>query len=231
MLFLIGCQTVKVKTEQYEVIPRTIELGSVGKEKSLLNLQNDFIVRTLPKLDHEIRLAIEIIPFNKKLAKLYETKAKYNQAQLSINYNDSVALKPELATIKILDILGVVQELNAPYNKDLFELLYKNKLEFVSSVAIVLPTEDLAKIREADAYYLNNEQQKKYTISLMKQGKRIGILDLRTGTIIAHKVSKFCWTEDSKGKWHIADISENRCPGIMKSRPKKVKSSKNLYKL
>lgn len=231
MLFFLGCQTTKIKSDSYITTSTNTELGSIGEHNSSLDLKKKFIVRAIPKLDNEIRLSIEIVPFNKSLAKVYESKVKYNQGQTSINYNDSVPIKPELATIKVLDILGVVQELNGPQNKDLLELLHKSRLEFISGVAIVLPIADLAKIREADAYYLNNDQPKKYTISLMKQGKKIGALDLTNATVIGNTISRFCWSEDQKGKWFIADISEKGCSGKMKSRPKKIKASKNLFKL
>ena len=232
LLVLSACQTAKIKNDTYKVSATAVELGSIGEAKSLLNLQNDFKIRTLPKLENEIRLSIDIVPFNKKLARIYDSKSTFNQGQSKIDYVDSIPVKPELAIVKILDVTGFVGELNAVYNKDVSELLFNTrKLQIVSSILIVFSNEDLNKIRQADAYYLNNNQDRKYTISLYKQGKKTETLDTATGTIIGQKFNKFCWSEGLKGKLYIADMTDDYCSGATKPRPKKRKISKNLYKL
>lgn len=184
LLVFSACQSTLIKHDRYKVSPSTTELGSIGQSKSVFNLQNDFDARTLPMLENKIRVSVEPIPFNKRLNKFYTAKAKYDQSQSTINYVDSLPSKPELVTIRLLDVAGFVKELNADYNTDVFRLLEDTQTsEIISSIAVYLSTEDIAKIRLADSYYLTNSQDAKYTLSLYKQGKKIETIDLNAGRV------------------------------------------------
>jgi hypothetical protein len=234
LLVFSACQSTKIKKERYKVSPTTPELGSIGQSKSLFDLQNDFKVKTLPKLENNIRVAVELIPFNKRLNKIYVAKAKFNQNQSKVTYIDSLPSKPELVTIRLLDVTGFVKELNADYNNDVFRLLNDTQnSKVISSVAISLPTEDIAKIRRADSYYLTNSQDTKYILSLYKLGKKTETIDLNSGTVVSYRLSSFCWAATERGKWYIADMTEgtSRCKGNTESRINEKKKSKNLYRM
>lgn len=235
LLFVFSaCQSTKIKSDRYKVSPATPELGSIGQSKSLFDLQNDFKVKTLPKLENKIRVTVELIPFNKRLNKIYEDKAKFNQNQSKVAYVDSLSSKPELVTIRLLDVTGFVKELNADYNKEVFRLLNDTQnSEIISSVAISLATEDIIKIRLADSYYLTNSQEMKYSLSLYKLGKKMDTVDLNSGTIVGYRLSSFCWGAAERGKWYIADMMEggSGCKGNTESRINEKKKSKNLYRM
>lgn len=141
-------------------------------------------------------------------------------------------VKPELVTIKILDIAGLIQEINADYNAPVLKLLTDiQNLKIISSLAVSLPVEEIAKIRQSDAYYIINNQYKKYTIALFKSGKKTDIIDINPETIVAYQVSSFCWIKSIKGTWNVADIvnENNSCSGITKSRISERKNNKDLF--
>jgi hypothetical protein len=115
VLVCSACQSTKIKNENYKVSDSFPELGFIGESKSSFN-KNTFDGRTLAKLNNNIRVEIDIVPFNRKLNKIYTSKAKYDQNQSKVAFIDSLPVKPELVTIKILDITGMVNELNASYN-------------------------------------------------------------------------------------------------------------------
>lgn len=232
LLVFSACQSTKIKNETYKVSPETPELGSIGHSKSLFNLQNDFEGRTLPKLENEIRLAIGVVPFNRKLNKIYKSKAKYNQNQTKVAFIDSLPKKPELITIRLQDVMGFVNELNATYNTDVFKLLVNTKnSKVVSSLAVSVSIDDIAKIRQADAYYLTNSQQEKYIITLYKSGKKTETIDINPETIVAYQLSSFCWAISERGVWYIADMVEDSssCRGNTKSKIQKKKKSEKLF--
>lgn len=234
LVVVSACQSTLIKNDNYKISPSTTELGSIGQSKSLFNLQNDFDARTLPKLENKIRVDVDLIPFNKRLNKIYATKAKFNQNQSKVTYIDSLPSKPELVTIRLLDISGLVNELNADYNLNVFRLLNDTQnSEIISSVAVCLPTEDIAKIRLADTYYLTNSQDAKYSLCLYKLGKKTETIDLDSGTVIGYRLSGFCWGTSERGKWYIADITEgnNRCKGNTEPRINEKKKSKNLFRI
>jgi hypothetical protein len=234
LLVFSACQSTLIKSDRYKVSPTTTELGSIGRSKSLFNLQNDFEARTFPRLENKIRVAVELIPFNKRLNKIYVTKAKFNQNQSKVTYIDSLPSKPELVSIRLLDVTGFVKELNADYNNDAFRLLNDTQnSKIISRIVICLPTDDIAKIRLADSYYLTNSSDAKYSLSLYKVGKKTTMLDLNSGTVVAYRLSHFCWGATERGKRYIADITEGNthCKGNTESRINEKKKSKNLYRM
>ena len=234
ILLFTACQTIKIKNNNYKIAVTAPELGSVGEAKSAFNLKNDFSTRTFPKLENKIRVAIEIVPYNEKLNKIYVSKAKFNQNQAKVVYTDSLLTKPEIVTVQIVDVTGFVNELNADYNNEVFRAINDlQSLEIVSGIAINLSAADIAKIRIADTYYLTNMLDKKYTLILYKQGKKTESIDLTLGTIVGYRLSKFCWAETTQGKWYIADMVtiNSSCKGTTSTKVKNKKKEDNLFKM
>lgn len=232
-LFIVctACQTTKIKNDTYTIATSAPELGAIGQSQKNTKQENSFAVRTLPKLENKIRVTIGIVPFNRKLNKVYTSKARYNQNQTKVAYIDSLPKKPELVTIKILDITGLVSELNAAHNEDVFRLLRDTEnSKIINSIAVSLSVDEITKIRQSDAYYLINSQEKKYTIALYKSGKKTDIIDINTESIVGYQTSTFCWATNQKRQWYIADIVEgsSNCSGNTQSSPED-KKSKSLF--
>lgn len=226
-----ACQTTKIKNEDYKFSTSVVELGSIGESKLSYN-QNTFETKALAKLEKNIRVEIGIVPYNRKLNKIYKSKAKYNQNQSKVAFIDSLPVKPELVTIKILDIAGLSQEINADYNAEILKLLINTQnSKIITSLAISLSTDEIAKIRQSDTYYLINSQYKKYSIALFKSGKKTDTIDINPETIVAYQVSKFCWGNMNSGNWYVADIiNENsKCAGFTQAKISEKKNSKSLF--
>lgn len=231
ILICTACQTTKIKNEEYKFSTSIVELGSIGISKSAYN-QNTFDPKALPKLENNIRVEIGVVPYNRKLNQIYKSKAKYNQNQTKVAFIDSLSIKPELVTIKILDIAGLVHEINADYNTEILKLLIDTQTsKIISSLAVSLSIEEIAKIRQADAYYLTNTQYKKYIITLFKSGKKTDTININPETIVAYQLSSFCWATSDRGNWYVADIiNENtNCKGITQSKISKKKKNKDLF--
>jgi hypothetical protein len=231
---LSGCQTARIKNEKYKISSATTELGSIGHGKTIFNIENNFTTKSFPELKNKIRLDIQILPFNEKLDKVYSEKAKVNQSQNKINYIDSIPTKPEFVTVSIMDLTGYANELNQPHNKNILTYLDDTKEAVViTRVALALPGDDLVKLRQADTYYLVNEQERKYTIELFKQGKRTDTIDLNLGVPLAYKLGRFCWAESERHKWYIGDIVEDShgCKGMTKYEAREKKTETNLFKM
>ncbi len=233
LLICVACQTTKIKNETYKIATSSPELGSIGQSDVKNGIEHSFKVRTLAKLENNIRVAIGVVPFNKQLNKVYASKAKYNQSHKKVAYIDSLPNKPELVTIKILDVNSLTNELNAPYNLDVIKLAKNIKgPQIITSIAVNLTIEDITKIRQADAYYLTNTLNKKYLITTYKSGKKADFIDIDTETIVAYQSSKFCWALNAKKQWYLADIvtDNSSCSGNTKSiLPKKNKNDKSLF--
>jgi hypothetical protein len=227
-----ACQTIKVKNNTYKVSETAPELGSIGQSKMGYKANDEFEVKTLARLENNIRVGIEIIPFNKKMHKIYAAKAKYNQDQLKVAYVDSLPVKPELATIKLLDVVGFVNELNADYNAAVYKYISNTQnSEVVTNLVFCFTLEEINKIKQADAFYLTNYQDSKYAISLYKLGKKTDTLFLNSSNVVAYRLSTFCWGETDRGQSYIADMIEgsNNCKGNTKSKIEDKKKSKSLF--
>lgn len=235
ILLCVACQptTTQIKNENYKIATSSPEIGSIGQSQKKNGIENNFAIRTLPKLENKIRVSIGVVPFNEQLHKVYGKKAKYNQNHSKIAYIDSLPVKPELVTIKILDVNGLVNELNASYNAEVKQFLQNTKnSEIITSLAVSLTTDEITKIRQADTYYLINPQEQKYLIALFKAGKKTDTIDINSETIVGYQASKFCWAVSSTDHWYIGDLVLNNmsCKGETKSKiPKKDKNNKSLF--
>lgn len=234
LLAFSGCQTAKIKNEKYKVSSAVTELGSIGHASTGIDFKNEFSTRTLPKLENKIRLTIEIVPFNKKLSRFYDAKLKYDQSRPEVAYVDSLPVKPELVTVRFLDVAGFVKEINSEYNKEVLGLLSNTaNAQVVSGVAISLSNENLAKLRLADGYYLANDFDQKYSISMYKEGKLVESFGIRPEWIVAYQLSSFCWAVDDRGKPYIADLVADKgdCKGSTKNVFSEKEKSNNLFKM
>lgn len=229
----ISCKTINVKEQSYKTSNSKIELGALGEAKSIADLKNNFTITAYPIIEEKIKLEVAIMPFTKKLNKIYQSKEKFNQKQSKINYVDSLPIKPEMVSIKILDISSLVDDLNSIANtKELNFIKNNERTTIVTSVLVVLNIAEIEKLRNADTYYLVQSDIAKHTIALYKQGKKVDSIDLTSSTIIGYTIGKFCWFENDRGKWQIGDIVQkgSSCKGntYKKVKPKKEKS---LYKM
>lgn len=233
LLFItVGCQTASIKNKKYKTSLATTELGSIGKSTSMYNTNNNFTTHSFPVLQNKIRLDVQILPLNKKINKIYTDKASLNPAAPKITYVDSLAVKPEYVTLNISDLTGFATELNAEYNKTALTYLEDtNEAVMVTAIAMVLPVEDIAKIKQADAFYLLNNQEKKYTLVLYKAGKKTDNIEFQQGTVLAYALGKFCWAVNDRQQWYIGDIVEDTkgCRG--KTRKKIKDKETNVFKL
>lgn len=228
-----ACQTTKIKQRTYKVSNATTEIGSIGQSKSIY-VKNDFATHAFPVLDNKIRVDVAVLPFNKKLNKFYVQKEKYNQSQAKIQYTDSVETKPEMVTISVLDIAGYIAEINTEANKPIVTYLKDTKkAKIVTSIATTMSAENMAKIRQADTFYLLNNQDKKYTLVVYKSNKKVETIDLQSGVTIAYELSKCCWGVNKKGNWYLSDIIKEckSCKGNTQSKIDDEKATKNLYKM
>jgi hypothetical protein len=232
LIIISSCKTAVVNGEKYKVSQSTTYLGHIGHSKSILNTHHTFSARSIPTLQDKVRLDIQILPFTKKLYAVYLDKVAVGQSEITIKYVDSLKVKPEFVKITILDLNSFAGEINSPYNINILNYLVDTKeAVMVSGVAMALPIEDILRIRQADAYYLVNNQDKNYTIVLYKQGKKVDAINLK-GVTLAYSLSKFCWAVNNRSQWYIGDIVKDSggCKGNTNSRIKE-KHEENLYKM
>lgn len=227
-----SCQTLSLKENTFIVSDSNVELGAMGKLKSSIGMKSNFSTYAYPKIEGKIKLELSIVPFTEKANKLYQAKAIYNQQQEKINYMDSLPVKPEMVSVKILDRAALVAELNTENNAKEFKYIQNNKAtSIVTSILISLSNIEIARVRQADTYYLIQTDVAKYNIALYKLGKKVELLDISNSTVLGYNVGEFCWFENDRGKWQIGDIIEKgSCQGNTHKNVKRTKE-KSLYNM
>lgn len=233
IIFNISCNTIKVKENTFKESNSNVELGALGKAKSTMGLKNTFTINAFPTIDGKIKLDLSIVPFTKKTYKSYQAKGSFNQQQTKINYVDSLPIKPEMVSIKIADISSMVSELNKENNEQAFKFIKNDKrTSIISSVLLSLSQTNIDRLRQADTYYLVQTDVAKYHIALYKSGKKVELMDISDSIVLGYNISKFCWFENERGKWQIADIVEKgySCKGNTYNKIKQRKE-KSLNKM
>jgi hypothetical protein len=231
--FTASCKTASIKNKEYKVSNSTVELGSIGTVTSLSKFKYNYDLRLFPKFEKKIRLDVQILPFNKEINKVYLSKKDGNQSIMKINYVDSLPEKPKFVTISFMDYGNVVEELNGTHNKNVFNYLKDvEKGAIITGLAVLLPDADIARLQQADAYYLVNDQESKYGLVLFKDGKKIDLVNLQAATALAYTTGKFCWAVNDRHTWYIGDIvnDDKSCLGTTR-RKIEEKEETNLFKL
>lgn len=233
LIIMASCQTTVIKDKKYKVSKSTIELGSIGRAKYMFNIDNKFSIHSIPVLHNNVRLDVQILPFNKDINTIYKSKAALNPSAIKVEYVDSLPTKPHYITVSIMDRTGFANELNNEYNQDITTYLKDAKnAVIVTGMALVLPAEDISKIKLADTYYLVNSQDKKHSITLYKAGKKTDTIELHDGLPLAYTLGKFCWAISDRQQWYISEVVDDNkgCKGNT-NRHIKDKEEKNLFKL
>jgi len=233
VVILYSCQTVKIDDATYLIEPDKVELGVVGHATTFV-LNKDFTAKAYPELQSKIRVDVRIVPFTKKINKVFQEKKLTNQNLAAVNYIDSLPVKPELVTLSILDSNGFCSELNSSDNQSVNKFVRNTKkAKVISSVALLLSEENIQKLKNADAFYLYNKQHKKYSLLLYKEGKQIDVIDMYAAPVLGYQLSKFCWVEEKTGKWQIADLVKDgeSCQGNTVKYITEKKETKNLFKM
>ena len=89
VVILYSCQTVKIDDATYLIEPENVELGVVGHANTFI-LNKDFSTKAYPELQSKIRVDVRIVPFTKKINKVFQEKKLTNQNLEAVNYIDSL---------------------------------------------------------------------------------------------------------------------------------------------
>lgn len=234
VLILMACNTVRVKNDSYKFSDEAIDFLAIGENRISLDQRYHFESFGFPKIDDKIKLYVEILPYTKKLNKVYIAKEKHNQALLSSKYIDSLKIKPDVLCISIADKSLLVSLLNNQNNKELRDYIQRTQkqVSIITSFVLSVDKATIEKVKQADSYYLEQVNDSKYEVALFINNKKKETIHIPFQNVIAYQTNNFCWVENTKGNWLIGYLVEgdSTCDGdsYKKIQPTKEKS---LYKM
>ncbi len=210
-LSCIGCYSIRVnKATMHTSTTNPVALGVIGVQEDHMR-SSDFKVFSIPGYEQKIRVGILPVDFNTATFETY-MKASKGNAQ-SINYVDSLDVKPRFVTVELLDRVSTIAELQEEYNTQTLAYLKSQKeAAIVTSVSMALPESFIQEMNKAEAVFLNNGGYKQYQLSLIKEGKPYKTINFAEVTIFAYELSFFCWGENDRKQITIADIIDEKSP-------------------
>lgn len=233
ILFVTSCKTTQLQQLTQSVTTQKISLGSIGLDKDFI-LQKGFNSAAIPIYKKGIKVAVSVLPFTKQTYKLF-LKANQSQGEkVSFTYVDSLPTKPQFVELQIADKVALIDALNEHNNQSV-----KNYLEHNSSANIVISTsvafnkQDLVKLQEADAVFLEENGSKMYVLQLYRSGSKTDMIHFNEGVVFTFKAASCCWQENSRHQLNIVDLVNqfNSCPNKTYLRASRAKKTINYFKL
>ncbi|GAA4276409.1 hypothetical protein [Aquimarina mytili] len=217
-LMCISCQSIKInRTSMHTSVTNPIALGVIGIQKKDV-LSSDYRVSAIPEYKEKIRVGVTASEFTTTTFDAYQKVSKDNAQQ--IKYVDSLESKPRFVTLKLLDRVATLSELQKEYNTTTISYLKSQKeATIVTSVSLALPTGMVEEIIASEAVFLSNSGYKQYHLSLINGGKVSKKISFDRTTIFGYELSFFCWSENDRKQIVLANIIDE-----------KTSCSKNAYR-
>lgn len=227
----VSCKTVTIHEQTQQIATAAIELLTIGIQDSNLQTTN-FETAIIPQLNKKVRVHALMLPFDKTTNKAYLAAAVSQGKKSTINYVDSLPNKPNYLTLKVIDKVTFLNELNSDYNNaEVHYLKTMDKAKLVTTISLVLDEYTMTEIKQADEVYISNKKFKKYQLELYENNQFSKEIELTTGTVFAYKLSTFCWGKNSKRQTAIVNIIDENSKCIKPTYPNFQKSEeKNAFK-
>ncbi len=186
---------------------KTIELGVVGIKNNFVH-KTDFEESGVPVYKNLIKVSVVGKRFKKNTYNQYLKAVKNKKVFNSVNYIDSLKIKPTYFEISINDKVAIVNAINND-NISLYKYM-KNVPETKIILSLRLTVSKLLKnqILKADAFYLTTDTQKKQRLYIYKNQIKMGEININKNDVFAYKTGSFCWRVTDRKKIQLATIIE-----------------------
>ena len=229
---LVSCKTMIVQQELQTQTTQNLQLGTVGELKEVLVLQ-DYNHTASPDYQAPIKLKVNSVPFTKTKLKAFK-KAKHAQNKnISVNYIDSVKIKPTFLKIEIADRVAILNSFKGDTNKAVTQFLqYKTKAHLISTISVVFNPDTALHLSNAQEVFLEQTGVKNYVLKTYQNNKQQQSIHFNEGIVFGYQVSRACWKENNKHQFEIVDLvkKNEKCPRKTYRVPKGAKKNLNYYK-
>lgn len=210
-LLFLSCSVFQKSNTDMKEIPKNkstsalhtldAEIGVIGSFQSNL-ISKEFQTNAFPVIDQKVRVSAIVKKFDKSTLKQLK----------KVLFLDSLNTPDKYITLKILDKVTLIGELNASYNKSVLGYL-KNveKTFFVTSVSSVFTNKILIRLSKAEEVYLISNTNNDFVLDLYNNEESIETIHLSKGVVFDYKTSGFCWSENIKYDIIITDITNDKC--------------------
>ncbi|NQX85438.1 MAG: hypothetical protein HRT67_05975 [Flavobacteriaceae bacterium] len=229
----VACKTVSVEQDLYHKALSSVVLGAIGEQKDFV-LKHSYKNIALPNYKNRLKIQITVIPFTKSTFRAYNQAKVTRKNDFSVEYSDSLKIKPKFLKIELSDRVEVLNALNSSFNHDIKQYIqHKKQSQIVLGVLMVLKPEDLNTIENAHEVFLEREGLNSYALKLYKNSELEQTILFDEGVVFGYQRSSFCWQEDSMRQLSIVDLVDGdaKCPRYTYRNFRRAHKKINYFKL
>ncbi|MEP2236883.1 MAG: hypothetical protein ABJI22_00905 [Maribacter sp.] len=228
LCMLSSCSSIKSIAVNDGALPF---LGTVGKQESSL-LKSKFVAVGSPTLATPMQVTAQTIPFDKSSFKVYEASKELKGSKSTVTYIDSLPNKPTYTILSIHDKIGLKEALNQEQNQEVKNYLIADAdYKLVSTIAVVLTSQLLNKITDADALFLATDAHGLLQMEVLSE-KQKNIITIPQDALFDYTIMDACWRANRYGKPMIETFSENgKCPKGTEKDARKLNELQSSLKL
>ncbi|RXG11387.1 hypothetical protein DSM03_11724 [Leeuwenhoekiella aestuarii] len=227
-VLVISCTTYERILATPQAAP--VELGMIGDLDATVTTK-EFQTIGIPQLNQKIRLTPVFRTFNAMDFKAYKKLKGQQSLGFTVNYVDSLPVKPQYIRLKIQDQIAVLDELNATRNENLKnQILTNTSADVVTQVDWVLSETFINQMKAADAIFLS-QNTNGIPLIVISKNDQVSEIRFSEGLVLSYEVSQFCWGLNKRNEPELMAISKpgESCNGDLKRNGNRLKKSKNLF--
>lgn len=231
IMVLNSCKTINIQQSVHHTTTQQITLGGVGEVHNTL-IPSGFNGVAIPNYNIPIKIQASILSFNKQTYKAYLNALGLQKDKEIVS--DSIISSLKFVELHIADKVALIEAFNIPENKPLKEYFgFNSSANVVTDVSIKLNENDIKRLKESDAQFLEEIGLKTYGLQLYINGKKADVINLNKAVIFAYKTAQCCWQENNKHQINIVDLvgAYTNCPNKTYRSANRAKKKINYYKI
>ncbi|MEM8927863.1 MAG: hypothetical protein AAGC45_06650 [Bacteroidota bacterium] len=228
LLLFTACTTLKDLQTVETVIPC---VGSVGQTKGRV-FSKEFQKIGEPRISQPIAVSLQSKAFSKTSYKAYQKYRGHLGKQVSIAYNDSLAVPPRFYELRITDLVGIKNVLNQESNNGLLHYLEDDRsLAMLTGISFVVINRQQQMLEEAQ--HLSLVQKDGHLVLQVENGMLNMEIDMKSLEVFDFETSGFCWQANKRNQPEIAVLTRNRegCPRGTEKTAAKLDETRQYLKL
>lgn len=232
LVLVTSCRTLTVENKQYQKTDYHVTLGSLGQNKE--NVLGTSHSQSGEADYSQLKVLAKSISFNKTSYKAFVEAKSSQSASLTINYVDSLEIKPAFLNLEIANKIGLVNMLNDKSNAEVKEyLMNQNDTEIVTGLSMVFNEENMKTLINAQELFLEPDGIDSYALKLYQNGALVKTIPFNEGVVFAYRTANCCWKQNDKYQLEIVDLVEGseKCPYKSHLWSSRAKKKINYYKL
>ncbi len=228
----MGCSGLKIQEDdQFPNVENVVLAGLVEESSGSFSTSHRMI--GIPNYDSPIKVNISYVRFNANTFKAYKAASDAQNLEVYETETDSLNPEPRFINVKLIDQIGVIQNLSKAENNGLYQYLLTNhNTEVVVEMSMAVPLDKLSELASSDEVFIESYGKNAMVLKGYKDSEIHIELKLSDAVKFAYQTAGFCWSEDDRHQLAIValEYGQKKCPKSTHRNPNKVKTKVDYFK-